>query len=445
MKHCRYFCSFVLVAFSNSHNTYYSSNMETVSFEQVVSRGCGLDVHKKTVVATIDGEGLERVTREFGTFTSSLTELKDWLVENRITHVAMESTGVYWKPVYNILEPTGITVWIVNARHVKNVPGHKTDKKDSRWICKLLLAGLLKPSYIPAREQRELRDLTRYRKKLIQDVASNKNRIIRVLEDCNVKLSSVLSDTSGITATKLIDKLCDGEQVTPEDIDKVYHKKIQATKEEIWEACNGNITGHHVYMMNTFRSSNRHLESLIDGLNQKIRQMLSPYENVLELLREIPGLGHKTVEDLIAEIGLDMNAFPSEKHLASWVGVSPGNNESAGKKKSGRTTHGNKQAKTTLVEAAWSASRTKDTFYHARYHRLAARRGKKRAVVAVAHSILKSVYHVLKYNVPYHELGAEYLNSRVQKKREKYLKTELEKMGYAVRLEPVKPVIPAGA
>ena len=307
--------------------------METVSFEQVISRGCGLDVHKETVVATIDGEGLERSTREFGTFTSSLTELKDWLVENKITHVAMESTGVYWKPVYNILEPTGMAVWIVNARHVKNVPGHKTDKKDSRWLCKLLLAGLLKPSFIPPCEQRELRDLTRYRKKLIQDVASNKNRIIRILEDCNVKLSSVLSDTSGITATKLIDKLCEGKQVTPEDIDEVYHGKISATKEDLWEACNGNITDHHIYLLGVIRSNSRHIESLIEELNQKIRHMLSPYENVLELLREIPGLSHKTVEDLVAEIGLDMNVFPSEKHLASWVGVSPGNNESAGKKK----------------------------------------------------------------------------------------------------------------
>ena len=162
--------------------------METVEFVQVVSRGCGLDVHKKTVVATIDGEGLNRESREFGTFSNSLTELKDWLLENGITHVAMESTGVYWKPVYNVLEPSGIMVWIVNARHVKNVPGHKTDKKDSAWICKLLLAGLLKPSYIPPKEQRELRDLTRYRRQLIQDIASNKNRIIRILEDCNVKI-----------------------------------------------------------------------------------------------------------------------------------------------------------------------------------------------------------------------------------------------------------------
>lgn len=307
--------------------------MSTVQFEQLISRGCGLDVHQKTVVATIDGEGLKRSTREFGTFTSSLTELKDWLLENGITHVAMESTGVYWKPVYHILEPSGIKVWIVNARHVKNVPGHKTDKKDSAWLCKLLLAGLLKPSYIPPKDQRELRDLTRYRKKLIQDIASNKNRIIRILEDCNVKLSSVLSSTSGVTATKLIDKLCEGKPVTMQDIDSVYHKKIEASKEELWEACNGIVSSHHVYLLETIRANTRHIEILIQELNQKIREMLSPYEKTLEHLREIPGLSYKTVEDLIAEIGLDMNVFPNEQHLCSWVGVSPGNNESAGKKK----------------------------------------------------------------------------------------------------------------
>lgn len=222
---------------------------------------------------------------------------------------------------------------IVNARHVKNVPGHKTDKKDSRWLCKLLLAGLLKPSYIPPREQRELRDLTRYRKKLIRDVASNKNRIIRILEDCNVKLSSVLSDTSGITATKLIDRLCEGKQVTIEDIDEVYHGKIGATKEELWEACNGNITDHHIYLLGTIRSNNRHIESLIEELNQKIRQMLSPYENVLELLKEIPGLSHKTVEDLIAEIGLIWKFFQAKTPGKLGRGI-PGNNESAGKKRS---------------------------------------------------------------------------------------------------------------
>ena len=305
----------------------------TVSFEQVVARGCGIDVHKKMVVATIDGKGLKQETREFATFTSSLTELKDWLLENGITHVAMESTGVYWKPVYKALEPYGLNVWIVNARHIKYVPGHKTDKKDSKWICKLLLAGLLKPSYIPPQKQRELRDLTRYRKKLIQQVASEKNRIVRMLEDCNVKLSCVLSDTNGVVATKLIDILCEGKNVTMQDIDQVYHKKLQCTKEELYEACNGIMTENNIYLLQMVKKNIYNIQSSIEELNKRIKNFLSEYDDVLELLKEVPGLSTKTVEDLVAEIGLDMSVFPSEKHLASWSGMCPGNNESAGKKK----------------------------------------------------------------------------------------------------------------
>ena len=200
--------------------------MSEVSFTQVVQRGCGIDIHRDEAVATIGGEGLKAETRSYKTFSSSLTELKEWLIENGVTHVAMESTGVYWKPVYKVLECPELTVWIVNARHIKYVPGHKTDKKDSAWICKLLLAGLLKPSYIPPREQRQLRDLTRYRTKLVQQIASEKNRIIRILEDCNVKLDSVLSSTSGVVATKLIDKLIDNGKVTMSDIDEVYHRRL---------------------------------------------------------------------------------------------------------------------------------------------------------------------------------------------------------------------------
>jgi len=304
-----------------------------VTFKQVVSRGCGLDVHKKVVVATIDGEGIKKQTQEFSTVTSSLKEMRDWLLEHKVTHVAMESTGVFWKPVYNILEPSGLTVWIVNAAHVKYVPGHKTDKKDSAWLCKLLLAGLLKPSYIPAKEQRELRDLTRYRTTLIQSNASNKNRIIRILEDANIKLSSVLSSTSGAVGTKLINKLCDGMEVTMQDIDEVYHKKLEATKEELYEACQGFITEHHVYMLQLIRKEINDTEQTIDSLNKRIKEVLSSYENALELLKKVPGISAKSVEDLVAEIGLDMSVFPTEKHLASWAGMAPGNNESAGKKK----------------------------------------------------------------------------------------------------------------
>jgi transposase len=304
-----------------------------VRFEQVVSRGCGLDVHKKVIVATINGTGIKKQTREYSSTTRSLTELKDWLLENGVTHVAMESTGVYWKPVYNVLEPGGLMVWIVNAQHIKNVPGHKTDRKDSAWICKLLLAGLLKPSYIPGKEQRNLRDLTRYRTQLIQDVASNKNRRIRILEDANIKLSSVLSDMDGAVATRLVEKLCETGVVTMQDIEEVYHGKLSASKEELYEACQGFFEAHHRYMLSVIGKEMASTQVTIAELTERIKEALSPYENALELLKKVPGISTKSAQDLVAEIGLDMSVFPSEKHLASWAGISPGNNESAGKKK----------------------------------------------------------------------------------------------------------------
>jgi transposase len=306
---------------------------EVVSFEQIVQRGCGLDIHKELIVATIGGVGLKQETREYGATTRSLTELKEWLMENGITHVVMESTGVYWKPVYNVLESPELTVWIVNARHVKYVPGHKTDKRDSKWLCKLLLAGLLKPSFIPPREQRQLRDLTRYRRKMIEQIASEKNRIIRILEDCNIKLSSVLSDTQGVVGTKLIDLLCENGKISPEDIDKVYHGKLKASREEIREACEGVVTAHHVFMLQTIRRDMDSCESIISDVTFRIKMILYPYRHVLDRLDEIPGVDIKSIEDLVAEIGLDMEAFPTDKHLASWAGVSPGNNETGGKKK----------------------------------------------------------------------------------------------------------------
>ena len=407
--------------------------MSQVLFPQVVSKGCGLDVHKKVVVATISGDGIKKSTREFGTFTSSLTELRDWLLEYGINHVAMESTGVYWKPVYHILEPAGLHVWVVNARHIKNVPGQKTDRKDSAWICKLLLAGLLKPSFIPPREQRELRELTRYRTKLIQSISANKNRIIRILEDCNVKLSSVLSHANGVVGTKLIAKFIAGVTITMADIDEVYHFKLQATKEELMEACNGYATAHHVNMLQMINHDISSTEQIVEQTSDRIKDKLAPYDNILALLRQVPGIGVRSAEDLVAEIGLDMSVFPNEKHLASWIGISPGNNESAGKIKSGRITHGNKHAKGAIVEIAWAAIRTKDTFYSARYHRLAARRGKNRALIAIAHSIIKSVYHILNGN-EYRELGAEHVTMRMESKRRSYLKKELEKLGYDVML-----------
>lgn len=304
-----------------------------IEFEQIVERGCGIDVHKSIIVATIMGIGLKLMTRTFDGFTASIEELRDWLKENKITHVAMESTGVYWKPIFNILE-SDFEIILVNARHIKNVPGHKTDKKDSKWIAKLLLSGLLKGSFIPKLSIRELRDLTRYKRKVIEQIASEKNRIQKILEDANIKLSSVVSNMDGATATKIINAMITGV----EDIDellKFRHGKIQSSREDLASALKGNLTAHHKFMLQTIKLSITEKESIIALLDKQIELHLK--ENELELdaklLASIPGVGKDGAAYIIAEVGNDMTQFPDENHLSSWAGMSPGNNESAGKKK----------------------------------------------------------------------------------------------------------------
>lgn len=306
---------------------------EHISFEQVIERGCGIDIHKSILVATIRGLGIVEETRTFDGFTQSIESLRDWLKENGVTHVAMESTGVYWKPVYNILEDD-FDILLVNARHIKNVPGHKTDKKDSKWITKLLLSGLLKGSFIPPKHIRELRDLARYKRKVIEQISSEKNRIHKLLEDANIKLSSVVSNLSGATATKIIDAMIEGE----EDIDKLLklrHGKMQSTVEDLAASLKGNMTDHHRFMLQTVKESIKSKEQIIVKLDTQIDKQLKENELVLdaELLATIPGVGKEGAAYILAEIGNDMSQFPDEQHLASWAGMSPGSNESAGKKK----------------------------------------------------------------------------------------------------------------
>jgi transposase len=306
---------------------------EQIAFEQVIERGCGIDIHKSILVATIRGLGISEETRTFDGFTQSIESLRDWLKENGITHVAMESTGVYWKPVYNILE-SDFEILLVNARHIKNVPGHKTDKKDSKWITKLLLSGLLKGSFIPPKHIRELRDLTRYKRKVIEQISSEKNRIHKLLEDANIKLSSVVSNLSGATATKIIDAMIEGE----ENIDKLLklrHGKMQSTVEDLAASLKGNLTDHHRFMLQTVKESIKSKEQIIVKLDVQIDNQLKENELVLdaELLATIPGVGKEGAAYILAEIGNNMDQFPDEQHLASWAGMSPGSNESAGKKK----------------------------------------------------------------------------------------------------------------
>lgn len=409
--------------------------METkgeVVFEQQIERGCGIDVHKKVLVATIKGIGIKEETRSFDSFTSSIEAMRDWLLEHKITHIAMESTGVYWKPVFNVLEAY-FDIILVNARHIKNVPGHKTDKKDSKWISKLLISGLLKGSFIPPRPIRELRDLTRYRRKIVGQIASEKNRIHKILEDANIKLSSVVSSMSGVTASKIIEAMIAGE----EDIEKLtayHHGKIQATKEELAEALKGFLTDHHRFLLQMVRISIQSKESLIDKLEKEIDQHLerNKLKVSVELLQSIPGVGKDGAREIIAEIGNDMGQFPSEQHLASWAGMCPGNNESAGKKKSGRITHGNNYLKIILVQCGWAATRTKGTYLRSKYDSLVGRRGKKRALIAVGHKILIATYFILKNQIPYKELGNEFLENKKKDKQILHHLKRLKELGIEV-------------
>ncbi len=409
--------------------------METkgeVVFEQQIERGCGIDVHKKVLVATIKGLGIKEETRSFDSFTSSIEAMRDWLLEHKITHIALESTGVYWKPVFNVLEEY-FDIILVNARHIKNVPGHKTDKKDSKWISKLLISGLLKGSFIPPRPIRELRDLTRYRRKIVGQIASEKNRIHKILEDANIKLSSVVSSMSGATASKIIEAMIAGE----EDIEKLtayHHGKIQATKEELADALKGFLTDHHRFLLQMVRISIQSKESLIDKLEKEIDQHLerNKLKVSVELLQSIPGVGKDGAREIIAEIGNDMGQFPSEQHLASWAGMCPGNNESAGKKKSGRITHGNNYLKIVLVQCGWAATRTKGTYLRSKYDSLVGRRGKKRALIAVGHKILIATYFILKNQIPYKELGNEFLENKKKDKQILHHLKRLKELGIEV-------------
>jgi transposase len=406
-----------------------------ITFDQIVSRGCGLDVHKETVVASIAGEGIEPEIRTFKTFTGELEKLRDWLIENGITHIAMESTGVYWKPIYNILE-FDFEILLVNARHIKNVPGKKTDKKDSEWICKLLLSGLLNGSFIPEKPIRELRDLTRYRKKVVHQIASEKNRLQKILEDGNVKLSLVVSDMDGVSATKIIDALIAGEK-DPKKLYSLCHAKLQATEGQISAAVNCKLTDHHKFMLQLIKRSIKDKETLIEELNTKIDNLVEKQKLTLEmeLLQSIPGVAKYSAECIISEIGNDMRQFPSAKHLASWAGMSPGNNESGGKKKPSKTTNGDKYLRSCLVECGWGASRTKNTYLRSKYDSLVPRRGKKRALIAVGHKILIASYYILKDKVEYKELGADYLESRRKRRAvDRYVK-KLKEMGYEIEIK----------
>lgn len=397
-----------------------------IEFEQVVERGCGMDVHQKAVVVTIRGKDIKTMTKSFSTYTNSLKKLKQWLKKHHITHIAMESTGVYWKPIYNVLGDE-FEILLVNARHVKNVPGHKTDNGDSRWLAKLLLSGLLRGSFIPAKPIRELRDLNRYKTKLTRAVSAEKNRVQKILEDANIKLSVVLSDIFGVSGMKILKLIVDGKYNPKESIYYV-HGNVKAEREEIIESVTGYVTEHHRFMLSTLLESINKLEGTIKKVTARIEEHVAPYYEIIELLQTIPGVGLDGSIGIIAEIGVDMEKFPDQQHLASWAGLSPGNNESAGKNKSGRITYGNKYLRALIVELAWAASRTKNTYLSSKYKSLVGRRGKKRAIIAVGHKILIAAYFIIKDKVEFKELGASHLDNRRKDKLINYYRKQLAEL-----------------
>ncbi|HPJ78895.1 MAG TPA: IS110 family transposase [Prolixibacteraceae bacterium] len=398
-----------------------------IEFEQVVEIGCGADVHKDIIVVTVLGKDTKPETRSYKTYTSSLIKLREWLLSKRVTHMAMESTGVYWKPVFNVMGDE-IKILLVNARHVKNVPGHKTDKGDSQWLAKLLLSGLLKGSFIPERPIRELRDLTRYKTNLIQMISSERNRFMKTLEDANIKLSSVLNDVFGVTGTKIMNHVLVFENYRPEELIQYVHGKVKAPRPEIMEALTGYITPHHRFMLKTILENISQIERTIRTVEAHIEACIEPYKVERELLETIPGVHKESANRIIAEIGVDMSQFPDQNHLASWAGVCPGSNETAGKNKSGRITHGNKYLRSLLVESGWAASRTKNTYMSAKYKSLVGRRGKKKAIIALGHKILIATYFILRDKVQFKELGEDHLNNYRKDRLIAYYQKQLEKL-----------------
>ena len=372
--------------------------------------------------------------------TADLLGLRDWLKSLGVTHVAMEATGVYWKPVYYLLEDD-FELLLVNAQHVKNVPGRKTDVQDAQWLCQLLEHGLLKPSFVPPKPQRELRDLTRYRKSLVWERSREANRVHKLLEDANIKLASVASDVLGTSGKAMLEALCEGSN-DPRALADLAQGKLRSKLPALAAALEGRFSAHHALMTSHLLTHIEYLDETIEALSKEIEERLRPFAGDLERLCTIPGVASRTAEVIIAEFGVDMSRFPSHRHAASWAAICPGNEESAGKRKTGRTRKGNRWLRTALVEAANSAAgRTKDTYLHSQYLRVRRRRGHKKAIVAVGHSILVAAYYILRDEVPYRELGGDFFINREDPERiARRLVRQLERLGQRVTLEPTLEV-----
>jgi len=403
--------------------------------EPVLESCAGMDVHEKKVDVCIAHGSLDKSPkfeiRTFSTMTSDLGELASWLKKYKVTTIGMESTGVYWKPIFNIMEGK-FTIVLANAQRLKAIPRKKTDIMDCKRIAKLLRYGLLPNSFIPPREIRELRDLNRTRRKLVGMMTSEKNRLIKVLESANIKLSSVVSKICGVSSLAMIRSLLEKDKLSKDEISQLAKGSLKKKVGLLEKALNGELTDHHRFLIKMHLENLDHLAKQIERIDEEIRRKMIPFQKEAKLIQTIPGISEVSASAILAEIGTDMSQFPDDAHLSSWAGVCPGNNESAGKKKSGKTQKGNSFLKGTLTEVAWAASKTKGSSYSAFYHNIVRRRGKKRALVALAHRMLTDIYCVLKFGEPYQDTGAEATNERAMKRRERSMIRSLEKAGYSV-------------
>lgn len=413
--------------------------------EIVVDRCCGLDVHKRTAVACVrirDKRGrVHKEIRTFGTTTPELMELVDWLTELGCTHVAMESTGVYWKPVYNLLEGIFETL-VVNAQHIKNVPGRKTDVTDAEWIAQLLQHGLLRASFIPPQPLRELRELIRYRKTLVQTRSAEVNRIQKTLEGANIKLSSVATNVMGVSGRAMLQQLVEGN-TDAAALAALAKGRLRKKSDELEQALTGRLGDHHRFLLKRLLGHVDFLDAQIGTCDSEIETRMQPQSPDVERLATIPGVGVDTARLILAEIGPDMARFPTHKHLASWAGLCPGNNESAGKRKSGKTRKGSKWLRSGLVEAARAVARTKKNFLSNLYRRVKTRRGPNKAAVAVAHAILVIAYHLIKNKTTYADLDPNFLDQLHRDRVAQRLKKRIESLGYSVTVSDLSQNPPA--
>lgn len=405
--------------------------------EILYPRCAGLDVHRQTVVACVrlaSGPTVQTDVRTFGTTTAELLAMTDWLVAHGCTHVAMESTGVYWKPIWHVLDGQ-VELILANALQTRTVPGRKSDVNDARWIADLLAHGLIRSSFVPPAPIQELRDLTRTRKQLVREVSQHTLRLQKVLEDANLKLKNVISDILGMSGRAMLEAIIHGER-DPERLADLSHGRLKASRPAVIAALHGRVTLHHCFLLRLHLTQIDALEAVIHDVEARLGDALAPFQDAVDRLLTIPAVGQTTARVIVAEIGVDMTRFPTAGHLVSWAGLCPRLHESAGKRLSTRTRPGNPWLKTTLVQVAWVAARTRNTYLRAQFLRLKSRRGPKKAILAVAASILTAAYHMLQNGTTYQDLGADHFDRRDKARITKRLIRRLEDLGLSVEVKP---------